>query len=559
MATTTSSVNTPHPSYSEISPDWIKVRDFAAGPRAVKAKRTTYLPATSGMRQKGFGLTTSVATEGELLYSAYIARAVVPELVKPAVNALVGVMHREAAEIQLPKAMEPLRNNATIEGESLLTLLRRINAEQAEVGRIGLLVDVPVGNAGVLPYLVTYDAENIINWDCSRRPDGRERPDFVVLDESQYERSERFTWEWRSKFLVLDLVTPGEVQDEVVTQNLREASVSKTEQTKVYRSQLILQDQVSDSGVTSEGLNRQTDVVLQDTPQSEIFPNLGGQSREELPFVFIGSIDLTSSPDQVPMLPLTNLSNDIYLGEADYRHTLFQQGQATLVVVGDSSPSPNDPEGGKVRVMGASASLDLPVGGKAEYIGAPADGISEQRMSLENDRGRASELGANLLSNASGGGGGGGREAAESLKIRVAARTATLTSVVAAGAEGLQTALRIIAEWMGANPEEVIVTPNMDFVEDSIPTSDVVDLTTAKSAGAPISQQTIHAFMKAKDLTVLTFEEEMALIDAEEPTTPPPRAGDILDPIAEAKRLADEEDEDDDAEDKESSGTEDDN
>ncbi|GAG27505.1 unnamed protein product, partial [marine sediment metagenome] len=177
MPTTTSSVSTQHPAYVAINPDWIKVRDFAAGPRAVKSKRTTYLPATSGMRQKGFG-STSGQTEGDALYSSYLTRAVVPELIKPAVNALVGVMHREAAEIQLPKVMEPLRANATLEGESLLTLLRRINTEQVEVGRIGLLIDVPIGNAGVLPYIVTYDAENIINWDCSRRPDGRERPDF---------------------------------------------------------------------------------------------------------------------------------------------------------------------------------------------------------------------------------------------------------------------------------------------------------------------------------------------------------------------------------------------
>ena len=558
MSTTTASVSTPHPAYAAIAEDWTKVRDFAAGPRQVKSKRTTYLPATSGMRQKDFGSTTGLS-EGDLLYSAYIARAVVPELVQPAVNALVGVMHREAAEIQLPKVMEPLRDNATVEGESLLTLLRRINSEQVEVGRIGLMVDVPAGGVGVLPYIVTYDAENIINWDCSRRPDGRDRPDFIVLDESSYERSERFTWEWQSKYLVIDLVTPGEVPDEVVNQNFREASVTQAEQSKVYRSQLILQDKVSDTGVVPEGINRQTDVVLQDTPQSAVFPNIGGQSREELPFVFIGSIDLTSSPDQVPMLPLANLSHDIYLGEADYRHTLFQQGQATLVVVGDSAPSPNDPEGGKVRVMGASASLDLPVGGKAEYIGAPADGIEEQRKSIENDRNRASELGANLLSNAGSGNGGGGREASESLKIRVAARTATLTSVVTSGAEGLQTALRIIAEWMGANPKEVVVTPNMDFVEDTIPTSDVVDLTTAKSAGAPISQQTIHGFMKSKDLTTLTFKEEMALIDQEEPLNPAPRAGDNPDPDEEARRLADEENDDNDDKDKGSSGTEDDN
>ena len=172
----TSSVDTQHPLYVKRAPDWKLVRDCAEGERKVKSERLTYLPATSGMRDLGMD---NPKMEGSLLYEAYITRAVFPELVQPAINALVGVMHREPADIQLPAGLEDMRENATPEGESLQVLLRRINEQQLLTGRIGLLVDVPAGGPEVVPYIVCYEAETIINWDQSRRQDGRDRADLV--------------------------------------------------------------------------------------------------------------------------------------------------------------------------------------------------------------------------------------------------------------------------------------------------------------------------------------------------------------------------------------------
>jgi hypothetical protein len=499
----TSSVDTQHPLYIKRQPDWKLVRDCVEGERKVKGERQTYLPATSGMRDLGM---KNAEQDGSILYESYLTRAVFPEIVQPAINALVGVMHREPADIQLPAGMEDMRDNSTPEGESLQVLLRRINEQQLITGRIGLLVDVPEGSAEVIPYIVCYEAECIINWDQSRRKDGRDRADLVVLDESTNERTDRFTWEMVRKHLVLDLAPAGEDNSSGGGER-----ISAPSEGSVYRSQLIVQE--NRTGLEAEGINRQTKVSPTDVPKEAVTPKLKGQTLPEIPFVFIGSVDLSPLPDQVPMLPLARLALTIYRGEADYRNTLFQQGQDTLVVTGDTPAGEGDKP--PKRTLGASASLDLSPGADAKFIGVSSSGLPEQRQALENDRNRASELGANLLSSMKGG----GKEAMESLKIRVAARTATIMTVVKAGAEGLQTALRTAAEWRGLNPEEVIVTPNLDFVEDSFMPSDVVDLMNAKRLGAPISMETVHRYLKEKDLTVLEFEEELRKIEEEEPET----------------------------------------
>lgn len=500
---TADSVETKHPHYDDISPDWVMVRDCAEGEREIKGKREVYLSTTSGMRLRGLG----VNQEGFARYNAYLKRAVFPHLVRPAVNALVGVMHREAAVIELPEQMEALRENATLRGESLLTLLRRINEAQIMLGRIGLMADVPTGDPTSLPYIVTYEAEHIINWDESRRKDGRNRLDLVVLDESTEERTSNFGWEMVRKFLVLDLVDPV-----LVSVNLETDSPIPPQMATVYRSRLEIDDSTAKA---KEQLNRDTEVTSGEVKVlAGVTPKFRGKVLEEIPFVFIGSVDLTPEPDQVPMLGLSHLSLTIYRGEADYRHTLFMQGQDTLVVIGEQQGEGKTGD----RLTGAEAAIELPIGADAKYIGVSSDGLTEQREALDNDRNHASELGANLLASSKGA----QKEAEETLKIRVAARTASITSIVQAGAEGLQTILRKIAVWIGADENKVKVIPNMDFVPDVFLPKELMDFTAAKNSGAPIAWKSIHGWMVRKGVTELDFKGELKEIGKEEPFGPEP-------------------------------------
>jgi hypothetical protein len=462
------SLDSRHPLYTFFSPDWQTMRDSYGGERAVKLQGETYLPATAGMHLDGM----SKDNKGWKNYQAYKQRAVFPEYVSEAVKDLVGAMHNKPPVIDLPKVLEPLRERATLNGESLNLLLRRINEAQLIVGRFGLLLDLPsTPTLDSIPYIATYDAERIINWDNGKREDPTlQTLNFVDLDESEYERIENFEWELVNKFRVLIL-----------------GGVAENETAGAYR----------------QGLFRDANTTFSESALIE--PSVRGKALDQIPFVFINATDLLPEPMMPPLLNLANISMAIYRGEADYRQSLFMQGQDTLVLSGGDSDV--------TYRTGVGATICLPLDGSAAYVGVNSEGLPEQRQALENDHRRASGKAGQLIDTTSR-----QKESGEALKVRVAAQTVTLNQIVLTGAEGLQSILRIAAMWVGADPEQVIVTPNMDFAEKGLSTAEFLQLSQAKSLGLPVSDESLHALAMRQGLTEKDFADEQLLINQERQT-----------------------------------------
>ena len=464
-----------HPLYRKFLPIWKQTVDTYKGEQCIKSEGTTYLPATSGQIADGFEKSTK--TPGYKAYDAYRRRAVFPDIYRDAIVAAVGIMHSKPPVIELPSSMESLRDKATVRGESLELLLRRINEAQLKTGRIGLLADLPntTVQGPIIPYIAIYEALSIINWDDGMREDPSfQNLNLVVLDESENERITDLEWEFRRKFRVLIL---GDVD------------INEGRMMGVYRQGLFRE-------------NARSGLQFSEALLTE--PNLQGNMLNFIPFTFINSMDLLPDPDNPPLLGLSNLALTIYRGEADYRQSLFMQGQDTLVTIGANI---DDEESLKV---GATGRIDVPKGGDAKFIGVDSSGLSEQREALRNDRNDARELGGKLLDQASR-----QRESSDSLRIRVAAQTATLANIALAGAEGLQTQLRFIARWLGADPASVVVEPNLDFDFGGLTPKDIVDYMAAKNTGGPLSLETIHDQMRKHDITKFNFDEEVEKIESE--------------------------------------------
>ena len=480
------SLTSQNPQFAKFLNDWILVQDCFDGQRTVKDKTISYLPATTGMKEDGFG---TVNTDGQAAYDAYILRARFPGFMKEAVETAIGMMHKHPAEIDLPEKMQPMLENMAATGESAQELLRKINSDQLILGRIGLLLDFPI-QAIVgkdLPFIATYHASTIHNWDEGSRNDLTEKTlNLVVLNESENVRIQDFGWEFRKKYRVLIL-----------------GDVDENEREGVYKFGVFRDEQ----GATFE------EGALE-------IPVFRGKSFDKIPFVFVNSIDLVTEPTAPPLLDLANLTLTIYRGEADYRQNLFMQGQDTFVMIGGSQ---EDTES-KVRI-GANAFLSLPQGSDAKYVGVDSKGLMEQRESLKEDRTRAGGMGAGTLDTTSR-----ERESGESLDTRIAARTADLTQIAISGAFGLERILKYAAEWMGENPEEVKVTPNLEFGELPISTQSMVELAAAKTAGFPISAITLHDLVAKRRFTKKTFEQEVEEIEAEK--------GGPFDPMVKAEAMA---------------------
>lgn len=463
----TSSLNQTHPDYSLQRDNWRLMRDSYGGQKKVKSKTSLYLPPHPSHIIDGYGTPGSV---GQKNYDAYLRRARYHNFVKEAVQTAVGMMHSQPALIEVPPALQSVRSST---GEPLQQLLRRINFEQLLTGRLGLMVDLPsLGINNDTPYIALYAAERILNWDEGAVEEiSPQKLNLVVLDETQYEREAGgFSWVEREKYRVLALGSFGE--NEPIGQ---------------YRQ-----------GLFEEQAFLETDL----RPVS-----WKGRSFEEIPFIFVNSTDLEASPDDPVLLDLADLCMTMYQTDGDYRHNLFMQGQDTFVTIGA-----NIDEGEAIRT-GSGARIDLPLGGDAKYVGVNSSGLSEQRQALSNLEARAGTMGAQTLDSTSR-----ERESGASMHIRVAARTADLNQIADAGALALERSLKLIARLMDEDESKVKVVPNKEFGDLPLTGQTMVEISTARKNGWPISAKTMHDLARKRKVTTLTFEEEQALVEAEKGT-----------------------------------------
>lgn len=456
-----------HPYYQSFFPDWVKLRDCYVGESQVKRKKQEYLPATQGMILDGMANATQV---GYKAYEAYLLRAVWPELFKDAVEAYLGMLHPKPPTIKLPASMEGIRS---AQGEDMPTFLRRINEEQLTSGRAGVLVDLPMNPpAGTkpLPYLAFYHAEAIRNWDIGENESTQSQLLYVILDESGYTSNpgNQFAWVSQTRYRVCQL----------------------------------------NNGTYEAGLFSAPNGVPSFDPTVMKTPQYMGTSLQKVPFTFINSKDVLAHPDHAPLLGLANNMFAIYRGEADYRQNLFMQGQDTLVIIGGVRKASEDPDA-PLRT-GAGSRLEVEQGGDAKYIGVNSSGLPEQRQALSLDRQRA-EVRAGQLINARVG----DKESGDALRTRIGAQTATLRQIALAGAGGLQEALRNAAVWMGENPDEVEVVPNLEFAEFTITGQDLAQMMTAKDTGLPLSYRSIHGVLVDRGLTTKNFDQEVAEVKEE--------------------------------------------
>lgn len=464
------SVNNFHPLYVEFLPEFTLMRDVYKGERQVKSKDTLYLPPAQSHIVDGMG----TGQDGRISYNAYKERAVFHNFVADAVESYLGLLHYKPTQYILPEKMKFILDKASISGESLDQLLRKIHTQQLITGRCGLLLDIDVTGSGN-PYIALYEAESIINWDEGSNQAGLNALNLVVLNESQSVR-DGFAWKEVEKYRVLIL---GDL-------NLNEEDF----QNNVY-SQLVVE--YSNGRVVDE---------------LGVQPKILGQALNEIPFVFVNSKDVSANPDNPPLLGLANLCLAIYRGEADRRQSLHMQAQDTLVVVGGSQTD-------EATRVGAGAVLNVDIGGDAKFIGVGSSGLAEQRQCINDDREAAVTKAGQLMNSNS------KQESGDALKIRMAAQTANLHQVAVTSAYALEQLLKKCARWMGIDDREVAVIPNLQFADKDMKGQDFAQLIAAKNTGLlPLSDKTVHTILKEQGYTKLSYDEERKLM-AEDELEPP--------------------------------------
>lgn len=463
-----------HPDYKCKQPDYQLVDDCLEGEKQIKQQGTKYLPKTSAQEQDD--------PQGKA-YNAYKTRAIYYNYPLDVVSAALGMLNREPSVFEpMPDAITPLADSATADNEPFNEVLSDINSGQISYGGMGLLVDIPAASAGavegnVIPYLVEYPRNTIVNWDEDKGEDGRNKLRMVTLNESSFEIQRGGSHRWVEKYRMCALDEEGKYWTAVLTPS------------QIGR-------------VETENYNPPLDLEVEDP-----YPSVRGNTLNYIPFVPINVSDLRIRPQVSPILDICDLSIALYRATADHKQGLFMQGQATPWATGIGE---DDKE--KIRVLGASALLTANnPDAKFGFMEVDGEGLTEMREDSDDLKETIASKGVALLDTT-------GTESGKALSIRSGSKTAFLKTIAQTAAQGMRLALTYAASWMaGTDPrditiDELNVVPNMDFTEDdtsNVP-KEILDLMAAKNMGAPLSLETIHNYAARKEVTSMSFEDEMA-------------------------------------------------
>lgn len=454
----TSNITDWHADYATRHNQWLKIRDAIEGEDKIKDQGESYLPKPSGMNPNE--------------YKAYKTRASFFPVAERTLRGMTGLVFRHEAKLEMPARLEPMRDALTTDGYSYEVLTEEILREVLSVGRYGMLLDFAVENAdsGAVPYIATYFAEDIINW------------------EQQFHNGQKIL----TRLVLRDDIDNTFGQD--VVQYL-ELILNDEGHYEVRKWQA----QVTDA--KGDDRKKPTQFVITET----LIPKVGGKPLTEIPFVFVNTYDLRPDLEKPPMLDLVHVNLAHYRNSADYEHALYLTAQPTPWVAGQIN------ENNRPTAIGSGTIWILPEGAQAGMLEFTGSGIEAQKNAMEDKENRMASLGARMIHE-----GRNRNEASDTARMRGRSELSLLTNAVNMAQAGLERIFRMAANWTGTNPEEIEVKLNRDWIETRLDAQELTALTKAWQSGA-ISHKTLHDNLQRGEIMPMDreYEEEKELIEEE--------------------------------------------
>ncbi len=451
-------VDSQHVDYQKNLCLWARIDDVVSGQDSVKAKGEVYLPKVSS-KQKN------------TKYEVYKSNAYFLEATGRTIDGLLGLVFRRAPATELPTALQGLKDNATLSGIPWNDFCQQVVEGVLSKARYGVLVEYSQERAR--PFVRGYEAEDIINWRCE------------ILNGVE----------------TLSLVVLREVEDEI--------SEDGFEVTQCYRYRVLrLLEGVYTQSVYCQAKteDNQESTYWEETEIST--PSVRGKFLTEIPFVFFGPKNLTPYIEKSPVLPLVNANLAHYRRWAEWSLGLRMVALPTPYVTGYQSP-----EGSEPQEIGPDVMLEYPDPnahvGMMEVSGA---GLGLIRQDLKDLESHMANLGAQLLEQEKK-----EAEAAETLRLRQAGRSATLTTIASTGSLGLTRVLQFAAQFLRQDPAKVRCVLNNDFFDAEMPTDKLTALVASWQQGA-ITRKTLVWNLKKGELLEenATVQDYLEELDAEE-------------------------------------------
>lgn len=445
-----------NPQYKDNINNWQLVRDLIKGESALKQHdldtvKSTTLQNSSSEILSNFKLNRqylpqpdvqNCEAENTLRYAQYIQRASLFNAVKRTEQGMSGMVFQKGADISLPDDIEYLESDADGSEVGIEQQAQEVLNDVLETGRQGLLVDFPKTDGsvtvqqaeelGVRANIITYKAEQILDWD-SIRVNAASKLSLVILLEAKLERNpdDIFSTEESEQVRVLLLNSEGNYE------------------VRVYED--------SDKFTTFE-------------PQGK-----DGKPLKSIPFFFIGAVNNRPSVDPAPLIELAEVNLAHYRNSADFEESAFVVGQPTLALAGLTVQWAEKFMENGVG-FGSRGGIVLPVGGSAQVLQAQPNTMPESGMTRKERQ--MIELGARLIQS------GGGAETAEAARIKHSADASVLHIIVNNINQAYKDAIEAVQQFSTGSETDFTFKLNDNFFDHKLTAQELTAIVASWQAGA---------------------------------------------------------------------------
>lgn len=451
-------IETKHPEYNRWCATWQKMRDVIAGQDRIHEAGKTWLPQLGG--------------QDDTEYRAYLCRSSFYEATARTVDALTGAVFRKDPEKIGSEALSQQLDNIDLAGTPLDTFAKVVVGEVLGPGRYGVLVDAPPEETGELarPYWTGYAPEDIFSWYTIRN--GATILVRVVLREKELGLSptDEFILEETERYRVLDLDETGHYRVRVFQQIGEGKEMT----------------QIGDDALPRRGRN---------------------ERLREIPFCFFGAMNVLPEVSKPPLLGMANMNLAHYRKAADYAHGLHFTALPTPWLADKSIPK------NKVFRIGSQTAWTMSELGSAGMLEFSGAGMGALKDAIKDDEERLAILGAAMFGDKK------GIESADAMRIREAAKSASLASVANTTSAGLTKLAKWHAWWNGDSDADVEATEinlNEDFVESRMDPAELKELVAARQAGEMSREAFLHNLERGEMLPGTTVEDELAALEEED-------------------------------------------
>ena len=426
-------VNSQHLLFKAHLEDCIKMRTVFEGDKAIKANAKTYVPKNTGVSDSD--------------YNAIIQRSVFENFTEATAKGISGLIFAKEPTISLPTSLELLIDNIDMDDNTIVDLSQNIVNELMELGRCGLLIDVPnIDTTGmtkpqtdalnIRAFTKLYKSETIINWRYEAI-NSVNKLTLLVLHEVYEDWTDKFTSTLKNRYRVYSLI------DNVCYVEVFE------ENDKSFINTMDMKP-----------------VIVK------------GSTINYIPFIPLTYKDISIIPVKPPLMDIADININYYGVAVERRNVIHFVGNPFFMGKGINT---RDSNGNELSItLGSSiAQIFQEPNADMKIVETQGTGLAFNESYLNDCKSTMAALGARLLvpeANA--------QISENTMQMKTAGYRATIMQIANTASRAITQALKIIAEWEGQNPDEVKLELNTDYNLSEMDAQTITALVTAWQTGA---------------------------------------------------------------------------